>query len=73
MAGLSVLPDITLLSSGADPAAEVGQLTAPLLWVGENRREMWGGWRYGLAPVQHAEHWTDQGLYATRPFTQQSG
>lgn len=31
MAGLNVPPDITLLSSGPDPAAKVGQLTTPLL------------------------------------------
>jgi len=41
MAGLSVPPDVTLLTSGADPAVEVGRPTAPLLWVGENWREMW--------------------------------
>lgn len=56
MAGLSVPPDVTLLSSGADPAAEVGRPTAPLLWVGENRRAVWAGWRYGLAPGLNAEH-----------------
>lgn len=55
-AGLSVPPDVTLLSSGADPAAEVGRPTAPLLWVGESRRKIWAGWRYGLAPRLHAEH-----------------
>lgn len=38
--GLSVPPDITLLSSGTDPAAEVGRPTAPLLWVGEKWRAM---------------------------------
>lgn len=42
MAGLGVPPDVTLLSSGADPAAEVGRPTAPFLWVGEKRRAV--GW-----------------------------
>lgn len=56
MAGLSVSPDVTLLSSGADPAAEVGRPTAPLLRVWENRREIWAGWRYELAPGPQAEH-----------------
>lgn len=56
VAGLSVPPDVTLLSSGADPAAEVGRPTAPLQWVGENRRAMWAGWRYGLAPRLRAKH-----------------
>lgn len=51
-AAFSVPPDVTLLSSGADPtaaaaaaAAEVGRPTASLFWVGENRREFWAGWR----------------------------
>lgn len=49
-AGLSVPPDVTLHSSGADPATEVGQLTAPLLWVGEDRRERFG---LGAGKVWH--------------------
>lgn len=51
-AGLAVPPDVTLLRSGADPAAEVGRLTAALLWVEEDHRGSFGlgggmGWHPG--------------------------
>lgn len=45
--GLCVPPDVTLLSSGTDPAAEVGRLTAPLLWVGERWLGEGTGWHPG--------------------------
>lgn len=43
----SVPPDVTLLSSGRHPAAEVGRLTVPLLWVGERRLGEGVGWHPG--------------------------
>lgn len=42
-AGPSVPPDVTLLTSGAGPAAEVGRPTALHLWVEENRSRIWDG------------------------------
>lgn len=46
----SVPPDVTLLSAGSHPAAEVGRLTAPLLWVGERWLGEGMGWHPGNPP-----------------------
>lgn len=48
--GLSVPPDVTLLSAGTDPAAEVGRPTCPSSGWGRAPGEGMGGWHPGSMP-----------------------